>query len=196
MEVRESSTTGPDLIRDTSAKVDLIQRHLLKAQSRQKSYEDRRRRSLEFEADDHFFLRVMPKRGVVKFGKQGKLSPRFIEPFEILERVGIVAYRLALPPSLAGVHEVLHVSMLWKYIGDPTHIVDWGELTVYIDGTFEEGPVRIMDNREQVLLRKTIRLVKVLWKHCGVEEATWESEDTMRASYPLLFWDGGTWLVI
>ena len=138
----------------------------------------------------------MPKRGVVRFGKRGKLSPRFIEPFKIFERVGTVAYRLTLPPSLSGVHEVFHVSMLRKYIPNPTHIVDWGELIVCKDGTFEEGPICIMDNREKVLRRKTLRLVKVLWKHREVEEATWESEDTMCASYPLLFGNGGTWLVI
>ena len=110
----ESSITGPDLIRDTSEKVSLIRQRLLTAQSRQKSYADVRRRPLEFEVEDHVFLKVMPKRGVVRFDKRGKLSPSFIGPFEILERVGIVAYWLALPPSMSGVHEVFHVSMLWK----------------------------------------------------------------------------------
>ena len=129
----------------------------------------------------------MPKRGVVRFGKQGKLSPRFIGPFEVLERIQAVVYRLALPPSLSGVHEVFHVSMLRKYTPDPAHVVDWGELVIDADGTFEEGPVRIMDSREQVLRRKIVRLVKVLWKHRGVEEATWEHEDTMSTRYPFLF---------
>ena len=128
----ESSTTGLDLIRDTSTKVDMIRRHLLTAQSRQKSYADRRRRPLEFEAGDHVFLKVMPKRGVVRFGKRGKLLLRFIGPFEILKRIGTFAYRLALPPSLAGVHEVFHVSMLQKYTPDSTHVVDWGKLTVNV----------------------------------------------------------------
>ena len=76
--------------------------------------------------------------------------------------MGAVAYRLELPPSLSGVHEVFHVSMLRKYTPDPTHVVDWGELVIDADGTFEEGPVRIMDSREQVLRHKTVRLVKVL----------------------------------
>ena len=134
----------------------------------------------------------MPKRGVVRFGKRGKLSPRFIRPFEILEMVGIVAYRLALPPSLSGVHEVFHVSMLWKYTPDPTHVVDWGELIVDMDGTFEEGPVRIMDSRDQVFRCKTVRLVKVLWQHRGVKKATWELEDTMHVTYPFLFEDEDT----
>ena len=135
----------------------------------------------------------MPKRGVVRFGKRGKLLSRFIGPFEILERVGIVAYRLALPPNMSGVHEVFHVSMLWRYTPDPAHVVDWGEIEVDTDGTFEEGPMCIMDSRDQVLRRKTVRLVRVLWQHRGVEDSTWEREDTMRATYPLLFRDEGTW---
>ena len=140
---------------------------------------------------DHVFLKVMPKKEVVRFGKRGKLAPRYIEPFEILDRVGTVAYRLALPPSLSGVHEVFHVSMLRKYTPNPTHVVDWGEITIDTDGTFEERPMHIMDSRDQVLRRKTVRLVKVLWQHRGVEEATWELEDTMRATYAFLFEDEG-----
>ena len=133
-----------------------------------------------------------PKRGVVRFGKRGKLSPRFIGSFEILERMYIVAYRLALPPSMLGVHEVFHVSMLRKYTPDPAHVVDWGQVEVDTDGTFEEGPVCILDSRDQVLRRKTVRLVRVLWRHCGVEESTWKREDTMRATYPFWFRDEGT----
>ena len=125
-QVGESSITGPDLIRDTFEKVSLIRQRLLTAQSRQKSYTDVRRRPLEFEVGDHVFLKVMPKRGVVRFGKRGNLSSRFIGPFEKLERVGTIAYRLALPPSMSGVHEVFHVSMLRKYTPDPAHVVDWG----------------------------------------------------------------------
>ena len=153
---------------------------------------DVRRRPLEFEVGDHVFLKVMPKRGVVKFGKRRKLSPRFIGPFEFLKRIGAVAYRLALPPSMSGVHEVFHVSMLRKYTPDPAHVVDWGQIEVDTDGTFEEGPVCIVDSRDQVLRRKTVRLVLVLWRHYGVEEYTWEREDTMRATYPFLFRDEGT----
>ena len=93
------------------------------------------------------------------FGKRGKLSLRYIRPFEVLERVGTVAYRLALPPSLSGVHVIFHVSMLRKYTLDLTHVVDWGELVVDVDGNSEKGPVRIMDNRDQVLREKTVRLV-------------------------------------
>ena len=184
---------GPDLIIDTSEKVSLIRQRLLTTQSRQKSYTDVRRRPLEFEVEDHVFFKVMPKRGLVRFGKRGKLSLRFIGPFEILERVGAVAYRLVLPPSISSVREVFHVSMLRRYTLDPAHVVDWGQIEVDTNETFEEGPMCILDSRDQVLRRKTVRLVRVLWWHYGVEESTWEREDTMRATYPVLFRDEDTW---
>ena len=147
-EVGESSINGPDLIRDTFEKVSLIRQCLLTAQSRQKSYADVRHRPLEFEVWDHVFLKVMLKRGVVRFGKRGKLSLRFMGPFEILERVGTVACQLALPPSMSSVHKVFHVFMLRRYTPDPVHVVDWGEIEVDTDGTLEEGPVCIVDNRD------------------------------------------------
>ena len=123
---------------------------------------------------------------MIRFGKRGKLAPRYIGPFEILKRVGTISYQLALPPSLSGFHEVFHISTLRKYTLDPPHVVDWGDITVDTNGTFGEGLVRILDSQDQVLPRKTMRLVKVLWQHRGVEEATWECEDTMRATYPFL----------
>ena len=110
--------------------------------------------------------------------------------------MGTIAYRLALPPNLSGVHEVFHVSMFRKYSPDLAHVVDLGEITDDTDDTdwtFEEGPMRILDRQDQVLRRKNVRLVKVLWQHRGVEEATWEREDTMWATYPFLFEDEGTW---
>ena len=176
--MEEISITGPDLIRDTSEKVSLIRQRLVTAQSLQKSYADVRRRPLELEIEDHVFLKVMPKRGVARFGKRGKLSPRFIRPFEILERISTVAYRLALP--------------LRKYTPDPAHVMDWGQIEVDTDETFEEIPVCIWDGRDQVLRRKTVRLVIVLWRHYGVKESTWEHEDTIWATYPFLFRDEGT----
>ena len=143
-EVGESSNASLDLIRDTSEKVSMIRQLLLTAQNRQKSYADLRRLPLKFKVGDHVFLKVMPKRGVVRFGKRGKLSPKFIGPFEILERIGTVAYRLAIPPNMSGVHEVFHVSMLRKYTPNPAHVVDWGQIEVDTEGTFEEGPVCIL----------------------------------------------------
>ena len=152
-----------------------------------------RRRPLGFKVGDHVSLKVNPTRGVVRFGKRRRLSPRFIRPFEILERMGTVAYRLALPPSMSGVHEAFQVSMLRRYTPDPAHVVDWGQIEIDTDETFEEGPVYIVDSRDRVLQCTIVRLVGVLWQHCGVEESTWEREDTMRATYPFLFRDEGTW---
>ena len=142
---------------------------------------------MAFEMGDHVFLKISPRRGLMRFGKSGKLSPRFIGPFEILERIGEVAYRLALPPQLFGVHDVFHVSMLRKYEPDPSHVLDWTDLEVDEDASYEERPVRVLDRRDQILRGKTIPLVKVLWKHHGVEEATWEHELEVQEKYPDLF---------
>ena len=189
----ESPITGPDLIGDTYEKVSFIRQCLLTAQGLQKSYIDVRRRPLEFEVGDHVFLKVIPKRGVVRFGKRGKLSPRFNWTFRDTLEDRHCAYRIALPPSMSGVHEAFRVSMLRRYTPDPAHVVDWGQVEIDTDETFEEGPVCIVDSRDRVLRHKTVRLVGVLWQHCGVEESTWEREDTIRATYPFLFRDEGTW---
>ena len=126
------------------------------------SYVDKQCRPLEFKVSDHVFLKVMLKRGVVRFGKRGKLSPKYIGPFEILERVSTVTYLLALPLSLSSVHEVFHVSILRKYTPDSTYVVDWGELVVDADETFKEGPMKILDSRDQVLRHKTVMLIAPL----------------------------------
>ncbi|KAL6579139.1 hypothetical protein OROMI_009355 [Orobanche minor] len=160
---------------------------MLAAQSRQKSYADVRRRPFEFEVGDHVLLKVSPTKGVFRFGRKGKLSPRFIGPFEILERVGELAYRLALPPSLSHVHSIFHISQLRKYVPDASHIIDYDEIEVAEDVTFEERPLKILERREKQLRHKTIPLVKVQWSRHGVEEATWETEENMRVRYPELF---------
>ncbi|XP_030505112.1 uncharacterized protein LOC115720090 [Cannabis sativa] len=100
-------------------------------------------------------------KGIRRFGKKGKLSPRFIRPFEILERVGQMAYRLALPPSLSVVHNVFHVSMLKKYVSDPMHVLSYEALELQLDLSYDERPVQILDRKEKVLRSKTIALVKV-----------------------------------
>ncbi|KAM6570095.1 hypothetical protein CsatB_018080 [Cannabis sativa] len=126
-------------------------------------------------------------KGIRRFGKKGKLSPRFIGPFEILEKVGQVAYRLALPPALSAVHNVFHVSMLRKYVSDPMHVLNYETLELQPDLSYDEQPVQILDKKEKVLRTKTISLVKVLWRNSKVEEATWELEFDMRAQHPELF---------
>ena len=142
------------------------------AQSRQKSYADNRRRPLEFEVGNRVFLKVSPLRGVMRFGKKGKLSPRFIGPFEITQRVGRLAYRIALPPNLVGTHDILHVSMLRKYIANPDVIVEYEPLEIQEGLTNVEEPVKIVDRKDQVLRTKMIPTVKVLWHNLGVEEAS------------------------
>ncbi|GAV67347.1 Chromo domain-containing protein [Cephalotus follicularis] len=123
----------------------------------------------------------------MRFGKKGKLAPRFVGLFKILERVAAVTYRLALPPSLANVHNVFHVSMLRKYHPDPSLVLQWEPLDSRKDLNFEETPIQILDRRVKQLRSKTIPLVKVLWQYHGLEEATWEREEDMRALYSHLF---------
>ena len=136
---------------------------------------------------DHVFLKVMPKRGVVRFSKQGKLALRYIGSFEVLERVGTIAYRLALPPSLSGVHKVFDVSMLRKYTSNSAHVVDWGEITVNTYGTFKEGPMHILDSRDKVLRRKTVRLVKsvVITPRSGGSNVGTRGHDKGHLSFPI-----------
>ncbi|WMV55711.1 hypothetical protein MTR67_049096 [Solanum verrucosum] len=128
-------------------------------------------------------------KGVMTFGKKGKLSLRYISPFEVLECVRPVAYRLALPPNLSGVHLVFHVSMLKRYHGDGDYIIKWNLIVLDKDLQYEEEPIAILDRDVRKLRTKNIRFVKVQWKHRPVEAATWETERDMRNKYPQLFID-------
>jgi hypothetical protein len=188
-EVGEKQLLGPEIVQDTKDKIALIRKRMLTAQSRQKSYADQHRRKLEFKVGDQVFLKVSPMKGVFRFDKKGKLSPRYVGPFEVNEIVGPVAYRVALPPELAGVHDVFHVSTLRKHIPDPLQVVNFKPLRVQENLTYEEMPIQIMDRKEKQLRTKTIPLVKVLWRNHGVEEASWELEQKMRNRYPHLFED-------
>ncbi|XP_058106311.1 uncharacterized protein LOC131249521 [Magnolia sinica] len=124
----------------------------------------------------------------MRFGKKGKLAPRYIGPFEILERVGEVAYRIALPPQLANVHNVFHISMLRKYEPDASHIINWEQIELWDNATYVEEPIQVLDRRDQILRTKVIPLVKVLWTHHNQEEATWEREEEMKEKHPSLFY--------
>ena len=141
----DRAVLSPDFVQECNEKIFLICQRLLTTQSRQKSYADCRRCPLEFAVGDLVFLKVSPTRRVVRFGKKGKLSPRFIGPFEVVQRIGECAYRLALPPSLFGVHDVFHVLMFRKYIIDPSHVFDYSGLQLDNHLTLEEYPVRILD---------------------------------------------------
>ncbi|XP_019155726.1 PREDICTED: uncharacterized protein LOC109152481 [Ipomoea nil] len=123
----------------------------------------------------------------MRFGKKGKLSPRFIGPYEILERIGGLAYRLALPMELERVHNVFHVSQLKTYVHDPMHIIPLEVIPLDDDMSYEERPLRILDFKTRETRRKSMKMVKVWWSHHGVEEATWELESAMRERYPELF---------
>ena len=160
------------------------------AQDRYKSYADKRRRPLEFQVGDHVFLRVSPTKGVVRFGVRGKLNPRYIGPFDVLERIGPVAYQIALPPSLAGVHDVFHVSQLRKCLAEADAVIDMHQPEIRPNLTLPEKPKRILDRKEKVLRNKTIKYVKVLWND-QTEEATWELKEQMKQKHPELFDESG-----
>ncbi|CAA0831960.1 Uncharacterized mitochondrial protein AtMg00860, partial [Striga hermonthica] len=183
-EIGERTIMGPEFIHRAAETVEAIRKHIRLAQERQKVYADRKRDEHEYAVGDHVFLKVSPMKGVIRFGKKGKLKPRYIGPFEILARVGNLAYRLALPPSLSGVHDVFHVSMLWRYVHNPDHVVDFGELQVERDLTYEEVPVAILDQKVHQLRNRAVSLVKVLWSRHDETEATWEKEAELWRRYP------------
>ncbi|CAL2244317.1 unnamed protein product [Prunus armeniaca] len=186
-EVGERKLEKVESIRATTEKVKMIREKLKTAQDRQKSYADNRSKDLEFAVGDWVFLKLSPWKGVMRFGKRGKLSPRYIGPYEITERIGPVAYRLALPTELSRIHDVFHVSMLRKYMPDPSHVLEHQPMELSEDLTYEEQPVQILDRKEQRLRSRSIPVVKVLWRSQNVEEATWEPEAQMRTQYPYLF---------
>ena len=187
MEVCDRELEGPELIRETSEKVPIIQERMRTAFSRQKSYADPRRRDVQFGVGDHVFLKISPMKGVMRFRKKGKLTPRYIGPFEILDRVGNVSYRLALPPNFGHVHPMFHISMLRKYVPHPSHILQTQEIEVDKDLSYEEVPVAIVDRQIRKLRNKEMAMVKVQWQNHEVEECTWESEQSMKDKYPQLF---------
>ncbi|GJS57458.1 hypothetical protein Tco_0652242 [Tanacetum coccineum] len=154
---------------------------------RQKSYADLKCKSMDFQVEDNVMLKVSPWKGVVRFGKRGKLNPRYVGPFKVLEKVGSVAYKLELPEELSRVHSTFHVSNLKKcYVDEP--------LTVSLDGLhfdnkiqFVEEPVKIMDREVKQLRRSRVPIVKVRWNSRRGPEFTWEREDQFRKKYPHLF---------
>ncbi|XP_056159705.1 uncharacterized protein LOC130135188 [Syzygium oleosum] len=186
-DVGEKRLTGLEFIQQSEEKVRLIRERLKTAQSRQKSYADLKRRKIEFDVGDHVFLKVSPMKGVMRFGTRGKLSPRYVGPFLILEKIGEVAYKLALPPALSGIHNVFHVSLLRKYVTNPEHVLDFTPLRLRENLTYEERPIRIVDKTEQVLRRCTIPYVKIQWQNHTEREATWELEEEARNKYPHMF---------
>nr|GFA67110.1 hypothetical protein [Tanacetum cinerariifolium] len=158
------------MIEVTNAKVAVAKEKLKEARTRQKSYADKHRRALEFQPGDHVFLKVSPARGVRRFGIKGKLSLRFLGPFEILDRVGEVSYRLALPPQG------------YKY--HPLHVITYPLDQIRTDLSHEEEPEANIDRQDRIMRKKTIPFVKILWRNHPEREATWETEESIRTSYP------------
>ncbi|GJU90027.1 putative reverse transcriptase domain-containing protein [Tanacetum coccineum] len=186
-EVGDSQLTGPELIRDTTEKIVQIKNRLLTARSRQKSYADKRAKPLEFEVGDMVLLKVSPWKGVVRFGKRKKLSPRYIGPFKILARVGPVAYTLELPEELKGIHSTFHVSNLKKCLAEGDIVVPMDEIQLDDKLHMIEEPVEVVDREVKRLKQSRIPIVKVRWNSQRGPEFTWEREDQIKKKYPHLF---------
>ncbi|KAL4590885.1 hypothetical protein LXL04_003831 [Taraxacum kok-saghyz] len=186
-QTNENNLTGPEIIRETTEKIVQIRERMKTARSRQKSYADRRRKPLEFQVGDHVLLKVSPWKGMIRFGKRGKLNPRYIGPFEILARIGPVAYKLRLPQELQGIHDTFRVSNLKKCLADESLVVPLEEIQINPTLHFVEEPVEIMDREVKRLKQSRIPIVKVRWNAKRGPEFTWEREDQMKRKYPQLF---------
>nr|AAK52169.1 putative polyprotein [Oryza sativa Japonica Group]AAN64470.1 putative polyprotein [Oryza sativa Japonica Group] len=183
----ERQVFGMDILREAEEKVKIIQERLRVAQSRHKSYADNRRRDLSFDEGDYVYLCVTPLRGVHRFHTKGKLAPCFVGPYKIVSRRGEVAYQLELPQSLAGVHNVFHVSQLKKCLRVPTEETNLEQIEVQEDLTYVEKPIRILEIDERRARNRVIRFCKVQWSNHSEEESTWEQEDELKSAHPHLF---------
>ncbi|GJX75102.1 putative reverse transcriptase domain-containing protein [Tanacetum coccineum] len=186
-EVGEAQLTGPDLIQETTEKIIQIKQMIQAARDRQKSYADQKRKPMELQVEDKVMLKVSPWKGVVRFGKRGKLNPRYVGPFKVLERIGSVAYKLELPQELSRVHNTFHVSNLKKCYSDEPLVVPLEGLHIDDKLQFVEEPVEIMEREIKRLKRSRIPLVKIRWNSRRGPEFTWEREDSFKKKYPHLF---------
>ncbi|KAI3685830.1 hypothetical protein L6452_35090 [Arctium lappa] len=186
-ETGEKILAGPELVQITHDKIQVIRERMKVAQDRQKSYADCRRRPIEFSVGDLVMLKVSPWKGVLRFKKHGKLSPRFIGPFKILERIGKQAYRLELPEELTGIHDVFHVGYLRKCLSKHDEVVPLTEVKIDEKLRYAEEPEAILNERTVNLRNKIVELVLVKWKHHRGPNWTWENKAEMMAKYPTLF---------
>jgi hypothetical protein len=183
----ENQIFGPDILREAERQVQMVRENFKLAQSRQKSYADNRRRELRFQISDFVYLKVSPMRGLRCFKIRGKLAPRYIGPFKILEQRGEVAYQLELPPQLSDVHDVFHVSHLRKCLRVPEEHMPLEELTVGEDLTYQEYPMKILDTSKKVTRNNRYKMCKVQWSNHTEEEVTWAKEDQLKAEFPEIF---------
>jgi hypothetical protein len=129
-------------------------------------------------------VKVSPTKGVQRFGIKGKLAPRYIGPYEIKETCGPVAYQLKLPPHMSAIHDVFHVSQLRKCVCLPMEVLPVLELEIEPDLSYQEHPVRVLDQKEISTRARSIWMYKVQWSHHSIEEATWEAKDFLRSRFP------------
>ncbi|GKE64920.1 putative reverse transcriptase domain-containing protein [Tanacetum coccineum] len=186
-EVGEAQILGPELIQETTEKIIQIKQRMQAAHGRLKSYADLKRKLMDFQVGDNVMLKVSPWKGVVNFGKRGKLNPRYVRPFKVIEKVGEVAYKLELPEELNRVHNTFHVSNLKKCYADEPLAVPLDGLHFNDKLQFIEEPVEIMDREVKRLKRSHIPLVKVRWNSKRGPKFTWEGEDQFKKKYPHLF---------
>ena len=186
-EVGDVQLSGPEIVFETTDKIVQIRDRLKAARDRQKSYVDKRRKPLKFEVGDKVLLKVTPWKGVMRFGKKGKLSPRYIGPFEIIECVGTVAYKLNLPEELSGIHNVFHICNLKKCLADESLVIPHTDVHIEEILKFVEKPVSIEDRQVKKLRRKHVPIVKVKWDARRGPEYTSEVESIMKEKYPYLF---------
>eukprot|EP00253_Pinus_taeda_P002781 PITA_02781 len=177
---------GPEMLKEMEDMVKRVRVNLKAAQDRQKNFADQKRRFREFQIGDHVYIRIQAKRSTLQWSGCTKLAPRYCGPFQILARVGPIAYQLALPSHIR-VHNVFHVSVLNKYVYDPRHVIRWQEIQVEPEGEVLVEPLSILDQREVQLRKRVITQVKVQWRHFGPDKATWEDKELMRRTYPGLF---------
>jgi hypothetical protein len=184
IEPRKKVIFGPDIVKEAKSIVYRIQENLKAAKSRQETYANKRRRPLEFEVGNHVYLRVSPMKGVKRFGVKEKLAPRYIGPLPNLEKCGTMDYKLDLPPSLARVHDIFHISQLKKCLKAHADVVLPEVTPLKADLTYPEHPIKILDQKDRVTRRKTIKFFKIQWSNHFEEEATWESKDFLRSRHP------------
>ncbi|KAK1602548.1 hypothetical protein QYE76_037397 [Lolium multiflorum] len=191
-EVGESQVFGPDVLREAEEKVHKIREYLKTAQSRQKSYADKRRREMTFEIEDFVYLKVSPLKGMQRFQLKGKLAPRYVGPFKVLSRRGEVSYQLELPEEMSAVHNVFHISLLRKCLEVPekTEVfknIDHRSVDINTDLTYREVPIRILEEAYRTTRTRSIKFLKIQWSNHTEDEATWEREEDMKKEYPDLF---------